>query len=765
MEEKNIDEKYQELKGPEVADFFGNITKEDGTLLTPQEQVNFLKELNEALITSPELAKIHFNTQVYNVIQNEVTTRGGHSEGVALTAENLVKALAEREGNIGTPEATASYLLARAFGYMHDLGHTPFGHDGEGALDTEMARFGASEEYKDKRVSLFGLNYTIDAKDYSAEDMCYEHNETSAIIGSKFLMDFARKKGINISEHALQFIKTGILAHSTSRVKSEPVGIEQKAVRLADKIAYIPQDLLDLVKQGVLHVDELTNDELALLGLDTHTFTEKERHDIEAGDTTPEMLIEEKLADIEALRHLDTIDESTRKYLLGTKLNDRVAEVQETLARQCIALDENGNLVLTGKKEIVDQYDKAVNKNEPIKNPETKHGRGVAIFRMMRAAQKNLADEKDFDKYSAFMKGDPDFQFEKTESGDYIMDGKTYSLDQLGEYFQDFTSKVSEDKEKDALRSELAAKIGVNRMSELYKDFLREREGLSPELASLWVTKAKYQDSFINGELAKFSRRAGEPAREDGDGRKTLGDFNDKNENAWKMKATFQYYYSHPENIPEDFKEKYPLDQYTQQHLVGAFIASFTNEGLDTMYSALVAKGLVMSRAGALKAIQDARPDLDIKDLLGIKMEWKVGDNKGDGKEGTVKKYKVSKNDVVEILYRDAIGESIVPGVGLDVIPYGDVEQKKVLEEARIRETKTRTAEDVQSADSKARAALDKAIKVSEEVTMAETVLEMTQRVIDRQNDRQIDPHRQEVAKANGITLENPTVKSDDEGR
>ena len=42
MEEKNIDEKYQELKEPEVADFFSNITKKDGTPLTPQEQVNLI---------------------------------------------------------------------------------------------------------------------------------------------------------------------------------------------------------------------------------------------------------------------------------------------------------------------------------------------------------------------------------------------------------------------------------------------------------------------------------------------------------------------------------------------------------------------------------------------------------------------------------------------------------------------------------------------------------------------------------------------------
>lgn len=764
MGEKTLKDEYEARRVPEVSDFFSHVTKSDGTPLTPQEQVAFLEGLNEALVTSPELAKIHFNTQVYNVIENEVTTRGGHSEGVALTAENLVKAFGERNGTSDSLENRAAFLLARAFGYMHDLGHTPFGHDGEGALDTEMSRFAVDKDYRDKRIQMFGINYTIGAEDYAAEDMCYEHNETSSIIGSKFMLDYAKSKGIILSPDAIQYVKTGILAHSTSRVKEEPVGLEQKAVRLADKIAYIPQDLLDLVKQGVLHVDDLTSDELALLGLDIGTFTDSEKGLIERGERSEEAIIASKKEDIETLRRIDKLPKSIRNAFFSEDLNDRVADVQATLARQCIGIDDKGQPKLTGKKDIVDQYDKAVNKKEYPEDRDfgTKEHIGEAIFSVMRAAQKNLSGESNLDRYTSFMQGDPNFQFEKIGDDSYIMDGKTYTLDELGVFFQNY--EINLPKEERAVKlKELGGKIGVNRMAEFYKDFLREKEGLSPQLASLWVTKAKYQDSFINGELAKFSRRQDEPVREDGDGRKTLGDFNDKNVNAWKMKATFQYYYSHPDSIPKEFRDKYPIEQYTPQHLTAAFIASFTNEGLDTMYSALVAKGLVVSREAAIKAIQDARPDLDVEDFLETKMEWEVGVISSNN-EKTIKKYKVPTNDVIEILYRDATKSSIVTGVDLEAMPYHKIEEDKILSDAAEKEVEGRELKTSEGIEKKAADALARAIKVSEEVTPAETVLEMTQRVVDRQNEKQIEPHRQKVAEAKGIVLENPT-KSDDEGR
>ena len=183
--------------------FWDGVKKGDGTSLTVQEQLKFCRDFIETLKKSKELAKIFFNTQVYNVIINGVTTRGEHTNGVAIVARNLarIKALLDQK----TPdEAEVSALLAEALGYMHDLGHTPFGHDGEGALGTEMERFDATEDYKTKRKALYGEEYTIAAGDVKAEVMCYEHNETSSTIGSRMLEDFVEEQGLSLSPEALQ---------------------------------------------------------------------------------------------------------------------------------------------------------------------------------------------------------------------------------------------------------------------------------------------------------------------------------------------------------------------------------------------------------------------------------------------------------------------------------------------------------------------------------------------------------------------------------
>ena len=142
-------------------DFFADVTK-NGQPLTMQEKIEFLEKLNAKLLTSVELAKIHFNTQVYNKIVNSVTTRGGHSEGVALVAQVLAETYVDRNSNSENraEEVKITGLLAKALGYMHDLGHTPFGHDGEGALDNELSRFAADETYISKRRALFGDEYT-----------------------------------------------------------------------------------------------------------------------------------------------------------------------------------------------------------------------------------------------------------------------------------------------------------------------------------------------------------------------------------------------------------------------------------------------------------------------------------------------------------------------------------------------------------------------------------------------------------------------------
>ena len=90
----------------EDVDFWNGVTIGDRKLseYSPEQarriKAEMLNVLNARILTSDELAKIHFNSQVYNDIELpngvKTTTRGGHSEGVALVAKILAEELRKR---------------------------------------------------------------------------------------------------------------------------------------------------------------------------------------------------------------------------------------------------------------------------------------------------------------------------------------------------------------------------------------------------------------------------------------------------------------------------------------------------------------------------------------------------------------------------------------------------------------------------------------------------------------------------------------------
>ncbi len=112
--------------------------------------------------------------------------------------------------------------LAEAIGLGHDLGHPPFGHAGEDALDRAL----------DQR---FGRRF--------------RHNEQSAAIAEE----------LNLTHE----VRTGILTH-TGPV--EPETLEGKIVRLVDRVAYINHDIDDAIRYGLLAEDDLPAEEIDLLG-------------------------------------------------------------------------------------------------------------------------------------------------------------------------------------------------------------------------------------------------------------------------------------------------------------------------------------------------------------------------------------------------------------------------------------------------------------------------------------------------------------------
>ena len=662
--------------------FWSGVSK-NGKELTQEEQLMFCRNFNKMLVTSPELAKIFFNTQVYNEIVNGVTTRGGHSEGVAIVAESLSKQKAKLDGKSNL-ESEISGELAKSLGYMHDLGHTPFGHDGEGALGTEMERFEATKDYKDKRVALFGEDYTIQAGDDKAETMCYEHNETSSVIGSQLLIKFAQENGYTIDSQAVQYIKTGILAHSTSRVKTEPDGIEQKAVRLADKVAYIPQDLLDLLKQGVLHIDDLTPEEQGLIGLNEEQQTLKEK-----------------------LRNVNKMKPILRVSLYG-RLDSIVKGMQYDIAQKCFE-ERNGEMQLDGKKDIVDYFDMAVNKPKTLGEKLEKGYvpplrkelclEGEELFKQMRDAQKH-----------------------RREIGHKVNEDGTPEIE-----YEDYNKTKTPEEIKQI----------IDKKSNEYRQFLIDKAGINPTLATLWVTKAKYQDAFIVGELTRDTQdEQGKTHKE------SLADINRRYENGWKMKSTFQFFYSNIEQVPQEFRDKYKGENgevYTEQQIVSAYIASFTNKGLNELYNGLIDKKLVLSREDALAQLKEARPDLSVDKVTSK-------DLKIQNPQKPDETYKIAANDILEFLYEENIGRTIVSGKNQNpdrIIPQI---QHSIAVRDVIDSTRDKSAQQTENIPQ----LLASTIDVSRTQVNSKDIQQMVAYIRNRQQSQEIQKHIDEVNKSEG---------------
>jgi len=112
--------------------------------------------------------------------------------------------------------------LTEAIGLGHDMGHTPFGHAGEEALDKCLSeRFGTG----------------------------FRHNQQSLRIAEELNLTWE--------------VRDGILKH-TGEV--EPGSQEGKIVRIVDRVAYINHDIDDAIRHGILEAGDLPREEVELLG-------------------------------------------------------------------------------------------------------------------------------------------------------------------------------------------------------------------------------------------------------------------------------------------------------------------------------------------------------------------------------------------------------------------------------------------------------------------------------------------------------------------
>ena len=180
----------------------------------------------DRIIHCKSFRRLKHKTQVFiDPDEDHYRTRLTHTLEVAQIARTIARALRLNED------------LTEAIALGHDLGHTPFGHAGEQALDEALREYGADG---------------------------FHHAKQSLRV-----VDMLEKRGegLNLTWET----RDGILNHSKGREDFSPddkgpATLEGKIVRIADRVAYVNHDIDDAIRAGIIREDDLPDECLATLG-------------------------------------------------------------------------------------------------------------------------------------------------------------------------------------------------------------------------------------------------------------------------------------------------------------------------------------------------------------------------------------------------------------------------------------------------------------------------------------------------------------------
>jgi dGTPase len=172
----------------------------------------------DRIVHCKSFRRLKHKTQVFVAPEGDhYRTRLTHTLEACGIARTVARALALNED------------LTEAIGLGHDLGHPPFGHAGEDALDAALReRCGSG----------------------------FKHNEHSLRVVDVLERD---GNGLNLTEQ----VRDGILNHTGG---AKPATLEGRIVKLVDRVAYINHDIDDALRAGILKPADLPSAEIELLG-------------------------------------------------------------------------------------------------------------------------------------------------------------------------------------------------------------------------------------------------------------------------------------------------------------------------------------------------------------------------------------------------------------------------------------------------------------------------------------------------------------------
>jgi dGTPase len=210
----NIRESYEKSEEMFLSDcaFLSRNTRGRETPEEPCELRTEFQRDRDRVIHCKSFRRLKHKTQVFLSPEGDhFRTRLTHTLEVSQIARTMARALRLNED------------LTEAISLAHDLGHTPFGHAGERALN-----------------EIYG----------------FRHYEQSVRVVEKLEKN---GQGLNLTWE----VRNGILCHTCGE---EAATLEGRLVRIADKIAYINHDIDDAVRAGVLTDQDIPRDITDVLG-------------------------------------------------------------------------------------------------------------------------------------------------------------------------------------------------------------------------------------------------------------------------------------------------------------------------------------------------------------------------------------------------------------------------------------------------------------------------------------------------------------------
>ena len=199
-------------------------------MLNGQALRNAFQRDRDRIIHCTAFRRLEYKTQVFVNHEGDLfRTRLTHSLEVAQIARGISRTLNLHED------------LTEAIALAHDLGHTPFGHAGQDALNACMHDFGG-----------------------------FEHNLQSLRVVDKLELRYAEFDGLNLTFE----LREGILKHCSVKNaktlgdvgerfinKTQP-SLEAQVTNIADEIAYNNHDIDDGLRSGLITLDQLAKVQL-----------------------------------------------------------------------------------------------------------------------------------------------------------------------------------------------------------------------------------------------------------------------------------------------------------------------------------------------------------------------------------------------------------------------------------------------------------------------------------------------------------------------